>query len=232
MLPPSEQVVCGEVGGVVGGAHHHEAAVGAQVVDAVGDGDAVGLGAEVVVVDGVRSFRPAATGILEVADQFPLLGIDTDDWQVALGEPGALFGDMDELLVTVRAGPGRYPLLVEAQPIAETEEDASHGSGTNLDAAGGELVGDLLGGTVGPANTGDGIAGDIVLQYRFDRGDHLGRFFSTAWRPPPGRRTRSRSTSPESSCWRPRATVPASRPSSAAMRRSPPWPILSDSSAA
>ena len=74
MLPPSDQVVCGEVGGVVGGTHHHEAAVGAHVVDAVGDGDAVGLGAEVVVVDGVRGFAPAATGILEVADQFALLG--------------------------------------------------------------------------------------------------------------------------------------------------------------
>lgn len=73
VLPLSDQVVCGEVGGVVRGSHHHEAAVGAQVVDAVGDGDAVGLRAEVVVVDGVRRFRPAATRILEVADQFALL---------------------------------------------------------------------------------------------------------------------------------------------------------------
>ena len=49
VLPPSDQVICREVGGVVGGSQHHEAAVGAQVVDAVGDGDAVGLGAGVVV---------------------------------------------------------------------------------------------------------------------------------------------------------------------------------------
>ena len=59
---------------------------------------------------------------------------------------------MDELLVTVRAGSGRYPLVVEAQPIAETVEDASHGSETDLDAADGEFVGDLVGGTVRPAD--------------------------------------------------------------------------------
>ena len=62
-LPPSDQVVGSEVGGIVGGADDHEAAIGAQVVDAVGDGDAVGLGAEVVVVDGLwRSFPSGAFG--------------------------------------------------------------------------------------------------------------------------------------------------------------------------
>ena len=57
-----------EVGGVVGGADDHEAAIGAQVVDAVGDGDAVGLGAEVVVVDGLWRSFPSGALVLEVAD--------------------------------------------------------------------------------------------------------------------------------------------------------------------
>ena len=65
-LPPAQQVVSGEVGGVVRGADDHEAAVGGQVVDAVGNGDAVGLGAEVVVVDGKRGSFPSGAVVLEM----------------------------------------------------------------------------------------------------------------------------------------------------------------------
>ena len=36
---------------------------------------------------------------------------------------------------------------------------------------------DLPGGAARPADSGDGVAGDIVLECRFDGGDHLGRFF-------------------------------------------------------
>ena len=32
-------------------------------------------------------------------------------------------------------------------------------------------------GAARPADTGDGLASDIVLECRFDGGDHLGRFF-------------------------------------------------------
>ena len=139
---------------------------------------------------------------------------------------------MLELFVAVGTGAGRDALVIDTQPVAEVLEDAGDGPGTHLDVEGGQFLCDLLGGAARPADTGDGLASDIVLECRFDGGDHLGRFFSTGWRPPPGRRTRCRWTSPASSCWRPLATVPASRPSSSAMRRSPPWPILSDSSAA
>ena len=65
-LPPAQQVVSGEIGGVVRGADDHEAAVGGKVVDAVGDGDGVGLGAEVVVVDGKRGSFPSRAVVLEM----------------------------------------------------------------------------------------------------------------------------------------------------------------------
>ena len=105
-LPPAQQVVSGEVGGVVRGADDHEAAVGGQVVDAVGNGDAVGLGAEVVVVDGKRGSFPSRAVVLEIAHQFPLLGVDADDRQAAFGEPQALRGDVLELFVAVGTGAG------------------------------------------------------------------------------------------------------------------------------
>ena len=159
--------------------------------------------------------------VLEVANQLALLGVYADDGQAALGEFGALLGDVAEL-VAVWVGTCRDALVVDAQPVVEILEDAGDRPGTDLDVKGGEFCCDLLGGAAGPADTGDGIAGDVVLQGRFDGGDHLGSFFSRGGRPPPGRRTRSRSMSWASSCLRPRATVPGSIPSSPAIRASPP----------
>ena len=49
--------------------------VGEQVVDAVGDGAAVGFGGEVVVFDVGGAIVPGAAGIAEVADEFFLVGI-------------------------------------------------------------------------------------------------------------------------------------------------------------
>ena len=81
---------------------------------------------------------------------------------------------------------------------------------------------------------------DRDAQFRFinDQVRRASRcFFSRGGRPPPGRRTRTRSMSwadglaalPGSSCLRPRATVPGSIPSNPAIRASPPQPHLRDS---
>ena len=44
------------------------------------------------------------------------------------------------------------------------DDGAGHGPGTHLDAEDGGFFCDMVGGTVGPADTGDGVAGDFVLQ--------------------------------------------------------------------
>ena len=97
VVPPSDQVVDGEGGGVVGGADEQAAVVGGEVVDAVGQGDAVGVGSEVVVVDQGRLLAPGGAGVLEVPDQLALFGVDADDRQALVGEGLALGGDVGEL---------------------------------------------------------------------------------------------------------------------------------------
>jgi len=92
--PPFGQVVDGEGGGVVGGADEEAAVVGCYVVDAVGQGDAFGVGAEVVVVDPGGCLGPGGAVVLEVADQFTFLGVDADDGQAGSGEGFALGGDV------------------------------------------------------------------------------------------------------------------------------------------
>ena len=77
--PPFLDAVGRAGGGIEGGADEDGAGVGLGIVDAVGDGDAVCLGGEVVVADELRGPVPLGAGILEVADEFLLLGVDADD---------------------------------------------------------------------------------------------------------------------------------------------------------
>jgi len=60
-------------------AHHDRSSIGEQIIDAVRDGDARGVGAEIVVVDHAGRQIPARAGILEVADQFAFFGVDAND---------------------------------------------------------------------------------------------------------------------------------------------------------
>jgi hypothetical protein len=66
-------------GGIMRDAHHNRSSIGEQIIDTIRDGDAGGVGGEVVVIDSAGRPIPARAGILEVANQFALLGIDAND---------------------------------------------------------------------------------------------------------------------------------------------------------
>ena len=72
--PPLLDAVDGERRGVGGLADEDGAGIGARVVDAVGDGAALGRGWKVVVVDPFGAVVPLGAGIAERADEFLLLG--------------------------------------------------------------------------------------------------------------------------------------------------------------
>ena len=83
--PPFLDAVDGERRGVGGLPDEDGAGVGPRVVDAVGDGEAFGIGAEVVVVDQLGAVVPLGAGIAERADELLLLRIDADDRDVVGG---------------------------------------------------------------------------------------------------------------------------------------------------
>ena len=127
--PPFLDAVDREGGGIEGGADEDGAGVGLGIVDAVGDGDAVCLGAEVVIADELRGPVPLGAGILEVADEFLLLGVDADDGEVLSGAAPAQPGDVLELGIAVRMrGAGAF-LVVDAQGEAHRPEQPGDGSG-------------------------------------------------------------------------------------------------------
>ncbi len=88
-------------------ADEHRTAVGLGIINAEREGDARGLGAKVVVVDGSGDALPLPAGILEVAHQFPLLGIDTDDGIAVTAEATSQAGNVAELLVACANGSRR-----------------------------------------------------------------------------------------------------------------------------
>ena len=78
--------------------------------------------------------------ILEIAHQFPLLGVDADDRQAAFGEPQACCAAMCwNCSSRSGTGAGRDALVIDTQPVAEVLEDAGDGPGTHLDVEGGQF---------------------------------------------------------------------------------------------
>src|ERR1039457_2225323 len=114
LTPPVADRLDGKGRGVVRSAHTDRAAIGLQVVDAVGDGHAECLGAEVVIVDLHRLSAPAAARILEATDEFLLFGVDADDRLTATDKTLTLSSDMPELPIALRARGSRQLFAVAA----------------------------------------------------------------------------------------------------------------------
>ena len=165
--------------------HDKCAAILGDVVNAIGNGDADGIGAEVVIENPSGAAFPTTAWIPEVAYQFTLLGIDTDDGQMTTLETVAQVGEIFELEVAMGAVAGGDLFVIDAQRIAHLAEQARDGIGADRDAEGAEFLGDSGGGAAGPAQAGHGIAGSVVLQQAMEDIDYVGRFFSAAERPPP-----------------------------------------------
>ena len=194
-FPPGGDGMGGEGWGIVRDAGADGAAVVRRVVNAVGDADAAGIGAEVVIVHQNGRAIPFGSGALEIADQFAFLAIDADDRKTLSLEASPQRADMLELLIAVGAGIGGDLLAVDAQREIHLVQKTSNriGRDRNVDLL--KNLCDLLGGLAGPLQPGDGVSGCVMLQKNLDCLDYFGRFFSTGLRPPPVLRARSTSTS-------------------------------------
>ena len=175
----------GKGGSVMGDADHQSTAIFHNIVNPIRNGDADGIGAEVVIENPSGAAFPTTAWIPEVAYQFTLLGIDTDDGQMTTLETVAQVGEIFELEVAMGAVAGGDLFVIDAQRIAHLAEQARDGIGADRDAEGAEFLGDSGGGAAGPAQAGHGIAGSVVLQQAMEDIDYVGRFFSAAERPPP-----------------------------------------------
>jgi hypothetical protein len=58
LSPPVSDGMSGEGGGIVGNTNDQGAAIFGEVVDAIGNGDPDGIGAEVVIIDATGGYAP------------------------------------------------------------------------------------------------------------------------------------------------------------------------------
>ncbi len=109
-------------------AHAHEAVVGCDIVDAVGDRLADGIGGKVVDIDqlGLALRLPFASHVLEITDQFLLLRVNGDHRNAAVDAVLGLGVDVLELRVASR-------MLSTLDGFARSLQAGSPNSSTNFD---------------------------------------------------------------------------------------------------
>jgi hypothetical protein len=168
LAPPMCDSVSGEGGCVMGDADYDRASIGEQIIDAVRDGDARGIGAEVVIVDQAGTQIPARTGIFEIADQFAFFGIDADDGETAALKSVAKIAEVEELMVAIGTVVGGEFLVIDAKGIAHLMEETSDSVGTDDDAKVTQRPGNLVRSSPGPLQARDGVTGGVVFQQELD----------------------------------------------------------------
>ncbi len=152
---PLNKVVDCEVRGIVAGVDRDTGVVRCDVVDTIGQSDAFGVEGEVVVEyqDGI--LFPCCPVVLEVPDQFAVLGIDAHDRLARLLKGVAHRCDIGELSVTTKVLFAVELLRVGPQLLTEALQELCDGVGAHLDASRGKLVCNLVRGAPGPFDTAD-----------------------------------------------------------------------------
>ena len=97
---------------------------------------------------------------------------------------------VEELIMAIGAEVSGELLVIDAQGIAHLMEETSDGVRTDDNTEVTQRHGNLVGGSPGPLQPGEGIAGGVVFEQELDQRDDVGGFFSTRLRPPPERRVR------------------------------------------
>jgi hypothetical protein len=122
VVPPVGDGMSGECGSVVRNTHDQGATILGDVVNAIGNGDADGIGTEVVIKNAAGAAFPTTAWVPEVTDQFALLGIDADDGQMTSLEAVAQIGKIFELEVSMGTVAGGNLFVIYAQRIAHLVE--------------------------------------------------------------------------------------------------------------
>ena len=120
-------------GGVGGLAHIDGALMVLHIIDAIRHGLAQRILRKVMHVDTLRALAPGAPGVLEVTNQFFLLGVDTDHRLSRRHMLGALLNKVLELRVAFRLGwatqlfdVGMQMIVVRFQQAAQSPGGSHH----------------------------------------------------------------------------------------------------------
>src|SRR5207244_878923 len=145
---------------------------------------------EVVHIDLAHLLTPDAAGVPKVADQLLFLGIHTDDRPLLAQKSPADTGNVAELLIPPGRLPARQALAIDAQGVPPQAQQPTERRGTQ-GVAHPQHAANLAQRFVSPLESRDRISGGRILHHGVQLLQQVRPFFSTRFRPPPARRTRS-----------------------------------------
>ena len=151
LVPPMGDGMSGKGGSIVGNADHQSPAIFQNIVNPIGNGNAEGIGAEVVIIDASRGRFPTTSRIFAIADEFAFFAVHADDGQMTALETVAQFGQIFELKIAVGTRIGRDLLVIDPQGIAHVMKQAGDGIGGEGNAEFGQFLGDRAGRAARPA---------------------------------------------------------------------------------
>ncbi len=194
-------------------------------LSAVGIGSAAGQRGKVVVQHVAILTPPSASVIFEVARQLLFLRIHADYRPSLLLESPSPTPQQAELLIPIGISLPTQPLAVRSQRVLLCAQQPSHRHMPNRYATSRQCSGQVAGRLVRPPQTTHRIASRRIPQQPLQQLPHTRRFFSARFRPPPGRRTRSKDAAcPRSLSRNPRRIVMRLRPVISAANWTPPCP--------
>jgi hypothetical protein len=143
--------VSGKSRSVVGHTDHQSPAIFRDIVNAVRNGDAYGIGAEVVITDLTRNRFPTTARVFEITDEFAFFGVHADDGPMTAPKTVTQLRQIFELKITLGTVVGGDLFLIDPQGVTHGMEQASHGIGGNGNVELGKLFCDRGGGAARPA---------------------------------------------------------------------------------
>ena len=201
-----------------------------HVVNAVRDCPAFGISREIVHGYCVRLLSPQPAIVLEIADQFGVLGINTDGRQALFRKAAFLTLDIAKLAVPIWMWRSRQAFHVGTQRIAEFSQQPAN----RHMRQGFQSLGERSQTTTNVLPFARWVAADMTTDQCFQAIFDTRIFFSKGGRPAPLRRMRSVGQSSRllSSSSRPRLIVFGSTPVICEISVSPPLPEALDSNPA
>ena len=188
--PPSPDRRHRKLGGIMRDAHPNVALVVTNVIDAVGDDFALGRVQKVVHIHVAPLLPPFRPGLLKVADQLTLFGIDTDGWPMATLISLSPTAEGAKLLVTVGRLFAGQPFVIDPQRIILPLQQPTNRRQTDR-ILGCQGFLDFAQRLVRPLQSQHRVARRLFGQQSFQGDQQSGGFFSTKGRPPPLSCTRS-----------------------------------------
>jgi hypothetical protein len=161
-----------------------------HVINAIRNGDAFCLTGIVALPDQSGRYAPSPARILEIPNQFALLGIDRNHWKTRLLIGATLASQILHLAIPIRIVALGQPLPVDAQRIVPLAQQTSDCIRANTITTPFQLPAQFTRGLARPLQAVNRITRGVIFQQLVQGGQDAWRLFSTRSRPAPGRRTR------------------------------------------